>query len=304
MYLQHISDLQPAQEQAVIINVGTKLVSTLALMSALKHANMPILVIDCESTDGSVEHFTELMQHYRFDLLSAPLQNHGLTLDWLFRHIPAQKVLLVDSDLEILDSAIIDLMRMVAYAKRVFGSGFAHGGEWMTMHKQPFGFYEQRPWIPLVMLDVALIREALDQQVSFLPRTVHNDFPPSPFISRMLIKRFRIPVLRNMRLGVLDIFRHDFHGIKPSFIQYDTGADMYQYLVHTKHYKFIGFPWRLNERYATHFHGVTRLLLNRRDRNGTKLEYITDVVARRLHENYDLPPEILVSLRQEYSNPI
>ena len=38
---------------------------------------------------------------------------------------------------------------------------------------------------------------------------------------------------------------------------------------------------------------------NSRDRNGTKLEYITDVVARRLHEKYDLPPEILASLRQE-----
>ena len=65
-------------------------------MSALKYANMPILLIDCESTDGSMQHFTRLMQRYPFDLLSAPLQNHGHTLDWLFLNVPAQNILLID----------------------------------------------------------------------------------------------------------------------------------------------------------------------------------------------------------------
>ncbi len=204
MHLQHINELQATDEQAVIINVSTKLVTTLALMSALKYANMPILVIDCESTDESVQHFTELMERYQFDLLSAPLQNHGYTLDWLFLNVPAQKVLLIDSDLEITKPGIIELMRTLIKHRRSFGSGVVHSGSWMTTHNMPRAYYEERMWIPLTLLKVETVRAAIQRGQSFLPRGVFNDFPPSEFISRLLVKRFRIPLARNLKLAWLN----------------------------------------------------------------------------------------------------
>jgi glycosyltransferase involved in cell wall biosynthesis len=295
MHLQHINELKATDEQAVIINVSTKLVTTLALMSALKYANMPILVIDCESTDESVQHFTKLMKRYQFDLLSAPLQNHGYTLDWLFLNIPAQKVLLIDSDLEITKPGIIELMRMLIEHRRAFGSGVVHPGSWMTAHNMPHAYYEERMWIPLTLLNVQIVRMALQRGQSFLPGSVFNDFPPSEFISRLLVKRFRIPVARNLKLSWLNMFKRDFHGIKPSFVQYDTGATLYHYLKTQQQYEFMGLPLWVGQRYTTHFHGLTRLLLNKRDTNGVKLDSIVDQVTRRLWDAYGISVDATTS---------
>jgi glycosyltransferase involved in cell wall biosynthesis len=295
MHLQHINELKATDEQAVIINVSTKLVTTLAFMSALKYTDMPILIIDCESTDGSMQHFTELMKRYQFDLLSAPLQNHGYTLDWLFLNVPARNVLLIDSDLEITKPGIIELMRALIDHRRAFGSGVVHSGGWMTAHNMPHAYYEERMWIPLTLLKVQIVRAALQSGLSFLPRGVFNDFPPSTFISRLLVKRFRIPVARNLKLSWLNMFKRDFHGIKPSFVQYDTGAVLYQYLKTQQQYEFMGLPLWLGQRYTTHFHGVTRLLLNKRDTNGVKLDGIVEQVARRLWDEYGISVEATAS---------
>ena len=62
MLLQNLSELSYEAELAVIINVNTKLVTTLALLSVIKYASMPVLLIDCESNDGSLEHFISLMK--------------------------------------------------------------------------------------------------------------------------------------------------------------------------------------------------------------------------------------------------
>ena len=107
MPIQHIdklSALPVADEYAVIINCGTKWVTTLALLSALRHAAMPVLLIDCESCDGSRAHFETLAQQNElsFHFLAWPLRPHPQALDELFANIPATKVLLVDSDVEIL----------------------------------------------------------------------------------------------------------------------------------------------------------------------------------------------------------
>ena len=295
MHLQHINELKATDEQAVIINISTKLVTTLALMSALKYANMPILVIDCESTDESVQHFTKLMKRYQFDLLSAPLQNHGYTLDWLFLNVPAQKVLLIDSDLEIIKPGIIELMRTLIEHRRAFGSGVVHPGSWMTAHNMPHAYYEERMWIPLTLLNVQIVRVALQRGQSFLPGSVFNDFPPSEFISRLLVKRFRIPVARNLKLSWLNMFKRDFHGIKPSFVQYDTGAALYHYLKTQQQYEFMGLPLWLGQRYTTHFHGLTRLLLNKRDTNGVKLDSIVEQVTRRLWDAYGISVDATTS---------
>lgn len=131
MYLKRIEDLPLTEEPAVIINCGTKEDATLALLSTLRHAEMPVLMIDCESKDGSVEFFLDLMQRFDFDILSAPLRGHGVTLDWYFRTINAEKTLLVDSDAEILDPAILKFMREYTDESSTFGAGFVNGPTWI-----------------------------------------------------------------------------------------------------------------------------------------------------------------------------
>src|SRR5687768_15725113 len=109
MVVHSLLDLPRVENRAIIINVGTKWVTTLALLSALRYARMPVLVIDCESKDGSAEHFKALMQNHSFDLLSAPLKPHGHTLDWLFINIQSENVLLLDSDAEILNRVMLEV---------------------------------------------------------------------------------------------------------------------------------------------------------------------------------------------------
>src|SRR5215813_2076134 len=104
MVLNDLNELPPVPELAVIINVGTKYVTTLALLSALRFAQMPLVVLDCQSQDGSFQWFENLLHHYDFSLMRAKLRRHGETLDWIFRTVRSERVLLVDSDVEVLNA--------------------------------------------------------------------------------------------------------------------------------------------------------------------------------------------------------
>src|SRR5690348_4156709 len=94
-------------QRAIIINYNTKYPAFLALLSALRYANMPVTLVDC-SIDDSFEFFKEQQKNHQFDLLGTQLKTHGLTLDWIFRQAKEKQILLIDSDLEILSSEIID----------------------------------------------------------------------------------------------------------------------------------------------------------------------------------------------------
>ena len=285
MILKNISQLTASKHQAVIINVSTKSVTTLALLSVLRFAAMPVLVIDCESQDGSFDHFTRLMKVHDFDLLAAPLKKHGNTLDWIFEFIPAEKVLLVDSDVEILGSEIIRIIKNFIDEERVFGGGFTHGPCWLPDHPG-IGYYQERMWIPLTMLNVAHVRRALHAGCSFIDETILNDFAASNFISRLLALRFKKPSLRNRRLSWLSRFRTSYYGLKPAYVFCDTGAAVYQFLKYREGLSFAGLPAEQHGRYVTHFHGVTRSLLDPDDTNSTSLAEIDKQVRERLEQVY------------------
>jgi hypothetical protein len=287
MLIQSITEIAPTNEIAVIINVNTKLVTTLALMSTLKYAGMSVLVIDCESTDGSHEHFSELMRTYPFDILSVPLKKHGYTLDWLFKTIPAQKVLCVDSDVEILNTEVISMMKLFIDDDKTFGAGFIHGPSWLTSH-HGIGFYQERPWIPLTFFKTALVRRAIDAGYSFIDSTIYNDFAPSAFISKLLHLRFRFSPFQNSNLSFLNPFKQSFYGLKPAYVYCDTGATLYQHLKYQCGYDFVGFPARFHERYASHFHGITRRLLDGKDGNSTKIDDVVLNIQHRLQSVYGI----------------
>lgn len=289
MILTNLNELPSAPARAVIINVGTKLVTTLALLSALRYAGMPVLVIDCESQDGSWDHFSQLMKNHEFDLLAAPLKTHGITLDWLFRNLHDERVLLIDSDIEINSPEIMEWMKRFIGQNKVFGCGFTHGPCWL--HDRPgIGYYQERMWIPLTFLKTAHVRQALEAGMSFAATTIYNDFAPSAFLSKRLASRFRHPSTQNWKLSWLNAFKNVFYGHKPCYVFCDTGAMVYQYLKYRKGLYFAGFPAEIQDGQVTHFHGVTRGVLNPSDPICTHMQDILQQVRDRLKNAYGIEP--------------
>jgi hypothetical protein len=78
-------------------------------------------------------------------------------------NIPADKVILIDSDLEITNDAIISFMKDFIDDDRTFGTGFINGPGWLTDHKGllEHAYYQERMWIPLTMLETNLVCKAL-----------------------------------------------------------------------------------------------------------------------------------------------
>ena len=255
--------------EIVIINCSTKELTALALVSALRHGGLPVTVIDCESTDGSVEFFGKLSRQLSFNLAHLPLRRHGVTLDRIFRETTRDALLLLDSDAEILDPRLVPAM-LAALTPATYGSGFLHAGEWLAadhgrgMQK---GYYAERMWIPCVMLDAAAVGEALTAGQSFRQRVIGNELPQWPRFSQMLAWRFRVPGLRDVELDVLRPSRRKYRDQWPHFLYCDTGADLHDYLCSRRGLTFadLGADWWSTA--VAHNHGATRRQLRPSMRN-------------------------------------
>lgn len=263
--------------EVVIINCSTRELTALALVSALRHGGLPVTVVDCESTDGSVAFLQRLQQQLPFTLAHLPLRRHGVTLDRIFRETRRSALLLLDSDAEILDSRLLPAMQD-ALAPGTYGSGFLHAGEWLPVAHgggERKGWYAERMWIPCVMLDAALVAEALAAGQSFQQHVIGNEFPQWPWVSNLLSQRFRVPGLRRLALDRWRAQRREYHGATPHYIYCDTGAQMHDYQTRRRGQKFadLGAAWWPNA--VAHFHGVTRRKLRPGMRNSA------DVAASR-----------------------
>ena len=255
--LDDLSELPACRQCAVIINCGTRMTTTLALASLRAATRMPILLIDCESRDGSRAHFSRLAAQHGMDFhwLDWPLRKHGHALDALLAGIAAEEVLLVDSDVDIRSGEVIEtLQSALAADAQAYAAGFRHGPEWLgAEHGLPdgVGYYAERMWIPLVLLRVAALRPALASGASFIQRREYVEFPRHPYLSRALGLRFWLPGLR--RIGPRG---QPGNTRSPAFIEFDTGARLHAQLVARGH-RLIGLPDSLWQQ-VDHFHGVTR----------------------------------------------
>lgn len=293
MLIESLSQLEDHNERALIINVGTRNVSTLALVSTLRYSGFPVLMIDCEApvNDGSFEHFRQLMDRFEFDLMRAPLRRHSAALDIIFKEIPTERVLLVDSDVEILNSDYFPLMRQFLDREEVFGSGFVEGPNWMRWQKGILrhGYFEERMWIPLTLLKTEKVRAALAKGHSFAERLVYNDFAASRQLSRVAAKlRQKLPWLAERQLSWLDAFKESHHGVKPWLIWYDTGAQLFRHLKYEAEGQFVGLPAECYRAYARHFSGVTNNLLHPGQDLGQPLPEIDAYVASKLRDEYEI----------------
>jgi len=275
---------------AVIINVETKYVSSLALLSAVRHINLPVLLIDCESQDGSFNWFCSLQRKHPFRLITAPRRPHGAALDWIFQTVEADSILLIDSDIEILNKEMFEFMRVQLEDERVYGAGYLQRGKWLKTHygtdqraESGIAFYMTRPWIPFALLRVGPIRETLAAGASFMHRLVLNDFPQIPAIGRLLWHRFRIPGLRQIRLRSLDSFRCEYEGHKPSYVFFDTGAQIHQVLTQ-RGFLFGDVGPDIPYWSVRHFHGVTRDVIHGPTRDARSASAVEPIVLDKLKE--------------------
>jgi glycosyltransferase involved in cell wall biosynthesis len=257
--------LETTVDRVVIINCGTKWVTSLAYASAYKHVRRPIVIINCGSRDGSEAHFEQLARalDIYIDWVEWPLRPHPIALDDLFRRVPAQHVLLMDSDVEICTPKVFQSMTTALDRNPdAYGSGFMHGPQWFgDEHGLPAhtAYYASRMWIPLVYMRTQAIRSALNAGRSFLNRREYFEVPMAPRLSRLLALRFRIAGLRNIPFPRIGNNFPEREGAFPKFIEYDTGADLHAYLVQSG-LSFEQVPegvWGD----VRHHHGVTRAKL-------------------------------------------
>jgi hypothetical protein len=271
----------------IIINVNTHLSTTLALFSAIKHTDAPCIIIDCSSNNNEMTYFQNLKRQFSFYLFHLPLNAHGVTLDFLFRNIKADNILLLDSDAEITDFSFFK--NDIFNEKKVFGIGFIHGPcpmleqNWIAAK---FMYYQERMHIPCVLLKRNNVIEALDAGCSFMAKEKYNDFPVN-FIAHIFYERFLFPCFQKHDFPFLKFFRRTYYDyFKPSMIYYDTGAEVYCYLKYKCCYNFIGMSVDYHTKYYNHYHGITRKILNLGDSNSTDLNDVENLIRERLFSDY------------------
>lgn len=280
--------LPPLAERAIIINCSTLAFTTLALMSALRHAGMRVLVIDCASTDGSLDWLRSLQHDHDFDLLQAPLRPHGQALDQIFAESRDASLLLVDSDLELRSATLVPDLRAAAAAPACYGAGFLHRDDRCSIGPDTAvekGRYADRMWIPLVLMQTAPVQRALAAGSSFLHARDYFEFPWSRRLSRWIYQRYRLPGLRRISLRGLRSARMRLHGERAAFVDYDTGARMHAALGELGlHLADLGEPhWSQS---VHHYHGITRATLQAGKPNATDPRDPREEVRRRLRDLY------------------
>ncbi len=120
MTYQSISEVPYSFDKALIINVGTPEYTTQAILSLRRESDIPCVVIDCPyNGNEDFSYLSSLQTEYRFDLVSMPLQKHGLTLDYVFSTVQCDWLLLVDSDIEFQKGKrFVEGVRMASYLCR------------------------------------------------------------------------------------------------------------------------------------------------------------------------------------------
>jgi hypothetical protein len=275
-------------------------------MSAIEHTAMPVLLVNCDPTDASSAHFDELASRVGFTVLDAPTRPHHVTLNWLFRALPADLVLLLDSDAEIRASSLVARLRGAFDDPVVFGSGFVEEAYWFdeTGSGVHTSMKEERPWMHCVVFRTAHVRRAIAAGATFAPRTVFNDVRWSRRVSKALAARFqvarapqlplvgRLPAGTRARLQRADLpwlawARSEFHGERPNYLVCDTGAVLYKWCARSL--EFSGDPsGARNDDEVFHFGGVTRMRLGRAGSYVYSADELEHEVAQRLSERYGI----------------
>lgn len=256
--IENLSDIHECEEISIIINYNTRIFSALAIASAERFISKPILIVDCFSTDDSIGFFKRLFagSTVTIYLLKRQLETHGSALDALISGISAKYAWLVDSDLEVLQPGIVQEMRRgIGVNDNVYGAGLLQKSCWLQPphHNYPPNtyYYLERPFVPLTLLKVEMVRRLISGGCSFVAKRHFNEVT-SEKISKILAQRFKLPVLKNIRLDK----NSDPDSRLPPVEEYDTAACLHLCA------KNSGMDfYAIDDRFWSeilHFDGVTR----------------------------------------------
>lgn len=280
MSARQLGELAPVPDRTVVINVGTDVVATRALLSALEHAGAPVLLLNCDPTPGSRAHFERFGADHGVDVIEAPLRLHGQALDDLFLELRDERLLLLDSDAEIRAAELVPWMRSKVAHPEAFGAGFTWGpflvGEdWQA----PAGaevLYMERPWMPCVLFDRGLVADAIRAGHSFNAAWLGNELAGHDHLTRFLGARWGAPwgtrskswellprpvraLLAGRPLPSLRRLRHPRYGVlRPHLVHYDTGGLLYEHLRFERGLQFASTPIEVHDGEVHHYLGVTR----------------------------------------------
>lgn len=274
--LASLQQLQPSTRRSIVVNLNSDVVATRAVLSAIEVVGDPVLLVNSDPTDSGRSAFERLQARYRFDVIEMPVRDYGATLDLLFSALRDEFVLLLDSDVEILDAAFMARMRGAFEHRQTFGAGFTQGPYVLSpeLGAPPDFLYMERPWLPCAMFRRSAIQRALGAGHSFCHRSMPNEVGFSARISRFVggrhgppwtphDKRFdRLPGWAKDRMATwqldrLSFTRRRYHGRQPAVAYFDTGAGIYNWLRFEKEQIFSGIPMELIDGEVDHFAAVT-----------------------------------------------
>lgn len=308
MAVRQLGDLPPASDRTVVINVATDVVATRALLSALEHAGSPVLLVNCDPTDASRAHFERFAADHGIDVLEAPLRLHGEALDRLFLELADERLLLLDSDAEIRDPGLVPWMRRKVAHPEAFGAGFTWGpfliGEDWEAPRGAEVLYMERPWMPCVLFDRALVAAAIAEGWSFNAEWLGNELAGHDHLARFLGARWGPPwgtqsksfslLPRPLRrlvggrpLPWFRRLRHPRYGVlRPHLVHYDTGGRLYEHLRFERGLQFASTPIELHDGEVHHYLGVTRSTMVGTHAAETAPDEIEDEVLRWMADRY------------------
>lgn len=251
-----------SRTRVVIINVDTVTYTALAAASARQTMPFDITLIDCSRAEAQAQATANLAAQLDLDYRRWPLKTHGQTLDRLFGNTEADRLILLDSDAEILDG------RPMLHALQADPGGHEYGIAWeqptarATEAGSPISLYMARPWIPFCAFTVHQVRELITDGASFEARRVDNDLLWLPARLRRLISlRRHVPILRTLDLDRFQSHQQTIDGETTPYFEFDTGAALHR-TARARGLSLRRLSWDIHEATVFHVHGGTRSKLH------------------------------------------
>ena len=293
-----------SRTRVIIINVDTVAYTALAAASARQTMPFDITLIDCSRGEAQIQAAAKLAAQLDLDYRRWPLQTHGQTLDRLFDNTEADRLILLDSDAEILDA------RPMLHALEVDPGDHEYGIAWeqptarATEAGLPISLYMARPWIPFCAFTVRHVRELIADGASFEARRVDNDLLWLPSrIRRLISLRRHVPIIRKLDLDRFQSHQQTIDGETTPYFEFDTGAALHR-TARARGLSLRRLSWDIHEATVFHVHGGTRSKLHFWMRNhGARSEHLARAFHR-LRSTYraQVTPSLLQGLDHAENN--
>ncbi len=256
-----LAELPPFETLGIVIGIDTRIFTTLAVASAARHLQIPLLIVDGYSNDRSFEALRGLDLPVDSWLIRMERRIHGVFIDEFVRELKTEQLLLIDSDLEVRDAKAFRAMMLALHASQneqaiTYAAGWSHGDHDMASDDMPHAWFSRRAWIPFSLFDRGRTVELLDLPTTFESKWIGNEFP-NQWIANQLVKRAFFGPTKRWPLKPLAPLRKSRRGTKAAFYVYDTGALVFE-AAEARKWRFADIGWDMMNASVVHHEGATR----------------------------------------------